>query len=456
MCPEQSSNKIVRSNLQFGGIVELVAGEFPPHLYEKFYGPFNGIKDYPSQPKFQAPPDGVIEHNAAEYEPIADGSIIKLSDGRLMLAQGNGIGESLDRTTCRFSEDGGATWSKAEPVDWGMGVGGMIRLASGALAIYGGKTRQRGKTYFSRSTDEGRTWLEPIHIPTHPEFYPMFNSLIQLTSGRLLLCGYWGSAELDCYAPDLWKLDETNTGWWRGLKVPFEGHRRPSMGICKTYYSDDEGVTWQGCKGGVFGWFSAQGVPDGTSGITDVYEPSVAETADGRLLMFARCKRGRLVQSYSLDGGEHWLSMQPTELSCSQSPALLVRIPSSGDLLCIWNQVSAKEIRRGMQRSRLSSAISTDSGENWHHFKTIDACEGMPDMGHIAPEFPIPCLLRGNFELGKVPDNYYSVDYPNIDIVEDQVFVRYSRQWCMQTGEETAEKTGAGVLRIYPLDWFYR
>ena len=38
-----------------------------------------------------------------------------------------------------------------------------------------------------------------------------------MESGRILLAGYWESAKLDCYAPDLLSLSDTRWGWWRGI-----------------------------------------------------------------------------------------------------------------------------------------------------------------------------------------------------------------------------------------------
>ena len=451
------AKKVPSIRKEFGGLVELIQGDFPAPFYEKFFGPFNGRKDSPSRPDLPPPPEGVIEHTSAEYEPITDGGIVELADATLMLAQGNGLTESVGRTTCRISKDSGATWTKAKAFRCGMGVAGTIRLQSGSLAIYGKKSK-RGENnyYFSSSKDDGRTWSAPVHISAG-DFRPMFHSMIQLASGRLLLAGYCSGAELNCAPEDLQRLTSSGWGWWRGARLVTEGHRTPgSMGICKTYYSDDEGRSWQGCKGGMFGWFNERGVPDGTGGLTAVYEPTVAETKDGRLLMFARCKRGRLVQCYSLDAGETWLSMQPSDLSSSQSPPMLVRIPQTGDLLCVWNQVSGAEIRCGRHRCRLSSAISKDSGQSWGHFKTIEACEGMAEVDRIVPEFPIPGIIRGNPGLGPLPDGYANFDYANLDFVGEKVFLRYSRGWpILVENGKSAEMTGEGVMRIYPLNWFY-
>ena len=288
----------------------------------------------------------------------SDGDIVELKDGTLMLAQGGGIFESWHPgPVYRTSRDGGKTWTRSRPLSCDMGVGGMLRLQSGALAIYGRKTRDGADLYFATSRNDGKTWTRPVRIPTYVDFHAMFHSMIQLSSGRLLVTGYWASDKMTCSPPDLQPITHTRWGWWRGVELFVEGHRGPAMGICKVYYSDDEGKSWDECQGGLFGWFNAEGVPDGTGGITAAAEPTLAETKDGRVLLFARCKRGRIAQCYSLDEGRTWHSMQPTELASSQSPPMLVRIPSNGDLLCVWNQVSGAF----SPASRMISARS-DSG----------------------------------------------------------------------------------------------
>ena len=433
-----------------------------------------GWKD--GHPIFRPLPKGVVEVLGQDIN--VDGSIIELADGSLMLAQGGGIFETAyDKPICRISKDGGKTWGDAQQLNCDIGAAGFIRLASGSLALYGQKNAKGGSgVYFSSSADDGQTWGPGVPIHTYQDFRPMYHSLTQLSSGRLLLVGYWEG--LDCRARDIERITLTNWGRWRGEILWMEGHRSAEMGICLAYYSDDEGRTWKQCTGGLFGWFNELGEPDGTLGITGVYEPTAAETKDGRVLMFARCKRGRLVQSYSLDGGDTWLSIQPTELSSSQSPPMLVRIPQTGDLLCVWNQVSAEEIRRGFSRCRLSAAVSNDNGLTWRNFRTIELMQGLEDVASISPEWPIPAVMRGRLGLGQLPDAFANFDYSNVDIVGDRVFLRYHRTWPMMKEEalpeadnvpshitenpmwprfedRKAEMTGEGVLRIYPLDYFY-
>jgi len=428
------------------------------------------------RPDFRPVPKGVVE--LTEF-PV-DGGIVERRDGSLMVIYGGGVFETGEQgAKCRISTDGGQTWGEPKPVDSKIGVGGILRLESGVLGIYG-QDSESGESYFCSSNDEGETWTEPVLIPTYRDFRPMYHSLIQLRSGRLLLTGYWESVNTNAFPPDAWPLTRGNWGLWKGKILHMEGHRSPELGVALVYYSDDEGQTWAQCRGGMFGWFDERGVPNGQGGITPVWEPTSAETEDGRVLLFARSKTGRLVQSYSLDGGVTWQSILPTELASSQSPPLLIQIPTTGNLLCVWNQESGEEIRRGFARGRLSAAISRDSGQTWENFKTLELREGMADVARITPEFPIPRRVVGRPGLGRLPDGYAQFDYPNVDIIGEKVFIRYYRTWpkVIDEGTEKIERsggwpvripmsnqfiedneatmTGESVLRVYPLEWFYQ
>ena len=430
------------------------------------------------RPKFRAVPEGVVENKDDPakdlfFKPI--GSIVEAKDGSLMLIQERvSLKECENLTSKRISTDGGKTWSDPVPLKSKISALGLVRLQSGKLSMYGRKkSEQKGRVCFSTSQDDGDTWTPAVELPTYQGFKPLYHSMIQLKSGRLLLVGYWQG--LDVAASDAVRFAQSGAGMWRGLRLVFDGHRRVEMGVCIAYYSDDEGLTWRQCEGGLFGWFDERGVPNGEGGIIDVYEPTAAETKDGRVLMFLRSKTGRVLQSYSKDGGQTWNSIRPTELSSSQAPPMLVAIPSTGDLLCIWNQVSCEEIRRGFMRGRLSSAISRDSGMTWGNFKTIELQEGMEDVARIIPEFPIARRVVASTPLEHIPDGFSMFTYCNVDIIGDKVFVRYTRTWPrkMESSKKVsgdgkfpsmidedlqkeAQMLGEWVMRIYPLKWFYQ
>ncbi len=393
------------------------------------------------------PPEGVSEIIGIGNS----GGIVELADGSLMLAQGSSY---------RLSTDGGRTWGETQPLNAPMGASGLIRLNNGDIAIYG----KHGSNWcFSSSSDEGKTWTEPTVICAQSVCNPMFHSMIQLTTGRLLLTGYWEGLDSWEYTggtmvsvhPELQYSDVSAYGLWRDQRIQIEGHAHaPEMAMSMVFRSDDGGKTWEKHPGALMGWFDFEGNINGMCGQTACFEPTIAETKDGNVLLIARSTVGRLVQSISTDGGEHWYAVTPTDLPSSESPALMVKLPTTGDLLIVWNQVSREEIRRGYRRGRLSAAISRDGGHSWENFKTLELSEGLEDIDRIPPEYPIQ-MVRARDWVGTLPDGWAFFHYPNIDVVGDKVFIRYSRGTPLLGVAEQNLHKQESVMRIYPVDYFY-
>jgi len=413
----------------------------------------------------KAVPAGVIETIGIG----TDGGIVRLTDGSLLLAQGGSAAWSGAQVLARYSHNDGQTWETPTPFPAPIGVGGMIRLHSGALAAYGNALEANADSrsaFFSKSLDDGRTWSEPSVIYDYPNLTHLFHSLIQLKSGRLLFAVYWegfdawepvngGAGGVLGVHPELQYADVCTYGTWRGERYAVEGHgHAPEMGMTLVYRSDDDGATWQKHPGGLMGWFDSEGVVNGNGGQTGCYEPTLAETRDGHVLLLMRSTVGRLVQSVSIDEGEHWTAVKPSDLPSSESPGVLVSVPETDDLLIIWNQVSREEIRRGYRRGRLSSAISRDGGHSWEQFKTLEVSEGLEDLERIPPEYPLQ-MVRARDDVGPLPEGWAFFHYPNIDIVDDLVIVRYSRGTPLLGVAEQNLHLDETVLRVYPIAWFY-
>jgi len=401
-----------------------------------------------SDSPFRMPvPEGVTEITGI----AARGSIVELEDGAYLLVQRDG---------CHRSPDLGRTWEEIEPLGCPPGAAGMLRLQSGQLAMYG---ISDDATLYSSSTDEGQTWSEPSPICPAWAGRPMHHSMIQLSSGRLLLCLYWEGLDgweydgrtMVSVHPELQYEDVSAYGLWRDQRMQIEGHSHgPEMAMSVVYRSDDEGKTWTKHPGGLMGWFDFDGMPTGYCGQTGCFEPTMAETREGNVLLIARSTVGRLVQSFSTDGGEHWDAVRPTDLASSESPGLVVSLPETGDLLIVWNQVSREEIRRGYRRGRLSSAISRDGGHSWEHFRTLELSEGLEDVDHILPEHPIQ-MVRARQWVGPMPDGWAFFHYANLDVIGDRVLVRYSRGTPLLGVAEQKLNKQEAVLRICPVEWFY-
>ena len=338
------------------------------------------------------------------------------------------------------SSDRGRTWQCSGPLPGkeGKTIAGrnarpwsLIRLASGAIALtydtvpawHGGATGGRRGTFFVKSHDEGKTWSVPtrvswVNTPANPTW------LIQTKSGRLLLPNeYWYAQSGD-----------------RG------------MGVCTVYYSDDEGQTWRESADSHFVYENNGAL------IGSVEVPCVAQASDGRLLMLMRTELRRIAQSYSTDGGERWSPVALSSLVSSGSEVWLARIPTTGDLLCVWNQASAEEIRTGFYRARLTSAISTDCGCTWNNFRTITASPGMEDVERIVDRGP-PSFLRSPTPVPPKelipPEGFWMVRAPRVKFVDDKAYLVYTHRIYKYFGDKWKNVFNKDKLRVIPISWFY-
>jgi predicted neuraminidase len=146
----------------------------------------------------------------------------------------------------------------------------------------------------------------------------------------------------------------------------------------------------------------------------------VEECSDGSLLMLLRTFQGSLWESRSHDGGVTWREAGPTALYSPLSPPSLKRIPSTGDLLLLWNDyahVPAEE--RRSQRTPLNVAISRDNGVSWEPSKSIE----------------------------DDPQGTYS--YGAIEFVGEDVVLAYG-------ASDARVEQGAGMqVCVFPVSWLY-
>lgn len=357
------------------------------------------------------------------------GGIVVSRDGSRLMA----FNESFK---VAHSDDGGRTWGAFEPLDVPdktNTLSGVIRLASGRLGIW--TESWSSPMYWWSSDNDGKTWSKRVKMgesgaPLHG------NVMIQTSKGRLVIPVRRGYS----VHSRLWN-SVGSYGLVDGKRVKTEGHAHAmEMDVTFVYHSDDEGQTWRRSEGHLIVWKD-----DGYGGMWPCDEPNVVELKGGRLLMFARTTLGRIYQSFSDDGGHRWSYPEPTQLASSYSPCCLRRIPQTGDLLCIWNQVSADEIRSGYRRGRLTAAISADDGKTWSRFRTVDTA-GLPEAGRVEP--PVPGMVRGRDDLGELPRAFGTVSYPDVYFHGDTVLVKYSKRLL---GLEYSRV----MLRILPVSWFY-
>ena len=296
----------------------------------------------------------------------------------------------------------------------------------------------RNAVYFRLSRDEGASWSEDVRINPVPGFSLSTNNdnVIVLRNGRIIVPVSAGVGK---------------------------------FGASFAWYSDNEGVAWDHSV-------NAVDVPIKVGGrayaATHFGEPNPVELRDGRIMMFGRTLTGRVWKAYSEDSGVTWEEAEPTELASSASPVSIRRIPSTGDLLLIWNQVTAEETAVGWGRMRMSCAISKDDGETWEHFKNLESLDDVtrvepPGVGEsydVMSGIMAIATRRGEIAERKpvdpekyphAPEGFWHVDYPSLTFTRDsRAVITYGAYgWA---GDPAAPMSKMGTkLRILPAEWFY-
>jgi hypothetical protein len=375
---------------------------------------------------------------------------------RCLVSLGGARVLSIFGNTAMLSTDGGRSWdapytvrardsspAAASPeaqTDVGSlaalpgGLISVIRLANGEL---GGIQRLpvrlpreyrhvgRGRLCFVVSSDEGRTWEPRGDVSLPVDNVEGIHALLELRSGRLLYPAYWFVSD---YAHPEYRGSGSELGNFRGGYGTYEGRRMlveghghtPEFGGVMVFYSDDHGVTWQTGPNNLWIWPLPAEADWGGHGA--LYEPCAIELTDGRVRLYARSLLGQLYEAISTDGGYSWGIPRPTGLVSSDSPCAVARLPATGHLLMVWNQLSGNEIMRGLKRCRLSCAVSPDDGDTWQHFRTL-VHAGVPAVGRLEPG---PLRHYHALEnVGQIPFDFGVFDYPGIGFAGDLALVGY-------------------------------
>ncbi len=280
----------------------------------------------------------------------SEGSFIQLSNGTILFAYSRfsgalGEDDAPAEIVARTSHDGGRTWSKEDspplvPRDAAANVMSVsfLRLHDGRIALFYIRkdTAVNTRIFVRYSDDEARTWSTPTPCVDDAGYYVLNNDrAIQLRSGRILLPIALQTAPDGSFA---------------------------NAGRVLAYFSDDDGRTWTRSKTILT---APLPTPEG------LQEPGVVALSDGRLMMYMRTALGSQYLSYSSDHGNSWTPPQPSTIRSPLSPATIRRIPSTGDLLLVWNDHSrVPEIMRVSahsfgKRTPLAVAISRDDGKTW-------------------------------------------------------------------------------------------
>src|SRR5665648_156477 len=273
----------------------------------------------------------------------SEGDFITLKDGRILFIYSHYTGTSGDDNANaylagRYSGDNGKTWSEdvtivAQEGKMNVMSVSLLRLQNGEIALFYLKKNSETDCIplIRISDDEAKTWSDPQPCITDREGYFVLNNdrVIQLQNGRLLLAVAMHQSP-----------GETKSS---------------SVGRLWSYMSDDNGRSWK----------SSQEVSNPDAIVTQ--EPGMIELKNGDILMFIRTTSGVQYFSFSKDKGETWSSVEPGNIKSPCSPAIIVRIPSTGCLLMVWNDNGINQ-----KRTPLNIAVSKDEGKSWINNKILE------------------------------------------------------------------------------------
>jgi len=281
-------------------------------------------------------------------------SIVELKDGRLLLAFMSHIGGDTighDHAPCNIdsmiSSDGGYTWTdrkifiKNAAEDINIHYPCFTRLNNDEIIFCYQRLHQlatgepqRSTSFTIRSSDDGETFSDEVPHNINQNQPIAGNLLVQLSTGRII-----------------YPIQIVQGNWC--------GETDHQMNSCA--YSDDDGHTWKQSEG----WVD---LPR-----RGAMEPHIVELNDGRLLMYMRTELGAIFQSVSTDGAQTWSKPQTTGVRAPESMPCLIKIPTTGDLLLIWNDsLFDPGFDHQGKRTPLTSAISRDHGNTWENYKNIE------------------------------------------------------------------------------------
>jgi len=290
-------------------------------------------------------PETVLKLTTGPDNPRnSEGDFVTLKDGRILYVYSHYTGNSSDDHASaflagRFSSDKGKTWTgkdvKILDREGKMNVMSvsLLRLQNGEIAFF--YLRKNSTTdcipMLRLSQDEAKTWSEPVRCIPDKEGYFVLNNnrVIQLKNGRIMLAVAM-----------------------HGIPGDPEFHR---VGRLWSYFSDDNGRTWK----------AGEEVPNPGNIVTQ--EPGLIELKNGDIMMYVRTTANVQYFSFSKDRGLTWSPVEAGNLKSPCSPATIARIPSTGDLLVVWNDNGVDQ-----KRTPLNIAISRDEGKSWIKNKVLE------------------------------------------------------------------------------------
>lgn len=322
----------------------------------------------------------VVFEPSGEYASMRIPALVLSKQGTLLAFCEGRIGTSSDWADMdmllRRSTDGGKTWEPIQviaPRQGGMPTSNATPIVDGNGTIHLLYQRGYANAYYTRSTDDGKTWSPAVDITYAFEaFRPEYNwqvlapgpgHSIQLNNGRLLV--------------PVWLCDPAKL-------LPHKSHY-PSR--IATIYSDDTGRTWK--RGAL--------LPD-VAGIKNPSEHMAVQLSDGRVMLNIRHSGDshRRGISYSPDGISRWTDpVADDELFDPVCMASIIRVNDKGRSALLFSNPDSRHIPK-TPRKHLTIKLSYDEGQSWPIQKVVDTSfSGYSDLA-VDKKGTVYCLYETN------------------------------------------------------------
>lgn len=326
----------------------------------------------------------VVFEPGGEYASMRIPALVITKQGTLLAFCEGRIGTSSDWADMdllmRRSTNGGKSWETAKviaPRQDQKPTSNPTPIVDGNGTIHLLFQRDYLRAYYTKSTDDGKTWTEAKDITyVFDQFKPEYDwkvlapgpgHAIQMQNGRLLV--------------PVWLSDPDRL-------VPKRSHG-PSC--VATIYSDDLGETWK--RGDI--------VANNSPELKSPNESMVVQLDDGRIMINMRNPSPQKLKSisYSPDGISNWTKpVFDEELFEPVCMASLIKAPlkkNASKSVLLFTNPDSKDIPKH-PRKNLTVKLSYDQGESWPVKKVIEpGPSGYSDVA-VGSDGTVYCLFETN------------------------------------------------------------